>query len=135
MQAARHAQEAGFDGVELHGANGYLLHEFMSAEFNRRSDRWGGDFKARLALPLTVIREVRQAVGEGFVVGMRLSQSMVTNARLKWEGGIEEAKLRMATLANAGLDYLHITEPDAGPRPSARGQACAPLRRPACRSR
>ncbi|WP_120995525.1 NADH:flavin oxidoreductase [Stutzerimonas urumqiensis] len=111
-QAAVHARDAGFDGVELHGANGYLLHEFMSAEFNQRTDRWGGDFKARLALPLAVIRAVRDAVGEDFVVGMRLSQQMVTDSDLKWEGGTEAAKLRMATLANAGLDYLHISEPD-----------------------
>lgn len=111
-QAAIHAREAGFDGVELHGANGYLLHEFMSAEFNQRSDRWGGDFKGRLSLPLTVIREVRKAVGEDFVLGLRLSQAMVTNSQLKWDGGIEEAKVRLATLANAGLDYLHISEPD-----------------------
>ncbi|WP_407290629.1 NADH:flavin oxidoreductase [Stutzerimonas zhaodongensis] len=113
-QAARHAQDAGFDGVELHGANGYLIHEFISAEFNQRSDRWGGDFMARLAFPLAVIDAVREAVGENFLVGMRLSQGMVTASRLKWEGGAEEAKVRFSTLADAGLDYLHITEYDVG---------------------
>ncbi|GAB6387558.1 oxidoreductase [Stutzerimonas marianensis] len=114
VQAARHARAAGFDGVELHGANGYLLHEFMSAEFNQRTDRWGGDYKARLALPLEVIRAVRDAVGADFVVGMRLSQGMVTNSRLKWDGGVEAARDRFVTLAGAGLDYLHVTEYDAG---------------------
>ena len=62
--AARHAREAGFDGVELHGANGYLLHEFMSVEFNQRSDQWGGTFLERLRMPLAVIAAVRAAVGE-----------------------------------------------------------------------
>ncbi len=113
-QAARHARRAGFDGVELHGANGYLLHEFMTAEFNQRTDRWGGDYKARLALPLAVIHAVREAVGDGFLVGMRLSQGMVTASRLKWEGGVDEARIRFAMLAEAGLDYLHITEYDVG---------------------
>ena len=111
--AARHAREAGFDGVELHGANGYLLHEFMSAEFNQRSDQWGGTFLERLRMPLAVIAAVRAAVGEEFVVGMRLSQSMVCDGRLKWEGGEEQARQRFRILADAGLDYLHITEPDA----------------------
>ncbi|MFL9812809.1 NADH:flavin oxidoreductase [Stutzerimonas sp. VN223-3] len=113
VQAARHASDAGFDGVELHAANGYLLHEFITAEFNKRTDRWGGDFKARLALPLEVIRVVREAVGTNFVVGMRMSQGMVTDSRLKWDGGIDAARYRLATLASAGLDYLHVTEYDA----------------------
>ncbi|HAB86641.1 MAG TPA: NADH:flavin oxidoreductase, partial [Pseudomonas sp.] len=52
-------------------------------------------------------------VGEEFVVGMRLSQSMVCDGRLKWEGGEEQARQRFRVLADAGLDYLHITEPDA----------------------
>jgi len=120
-QAARHARDAGFDGVELHGANGYLIHEFMTAEFNQRSDRWGGDYKERLAFPLAVIDAVRASVGEDFVVGMRLSQGMVTDSRLKWEGGVEEAKVRLSTLADAGLDYLHITEYDVGAPAFAEG--------------
>jgi len=112
-QAARHAREAGFDGIELHGANGYLLHEFISAEFNRRDDHWGGDYLGRLRLPLAVIAAVRAAVGNDFVVGMRLSQSMVSDSQLKWEGGVDEARQRFRALADAGLDYLHVTEPDA----------------------
>lgn len=127
VQAAVHARDAGFDGVELHGANGYLLHEFMSAEFNQRTDRWGGDFKGRLALPLTVIREVREAVGEDFLLGMRLSQAMVTNPHAKWEGGVEEAKIRLATLANAGLDFLHISEPDVAAPAFGEGQSLSAL--------
>lgn len=127
VQAALNARDAGFDGVELHGANGYLLHEFISAEFNRRTDHWGGDYQARLNMPLAVIRAVREAVGEGFVVGMRLSQSMVTDSRLKWEGGVEEAKVRFRTLAGAGLDYLHVTEADASAPAFEHGQSLAAI--------
>ncbi len=129
VQAARHAQAAGFDGVELHAANGYLLHEFLSAAFNKRSDRWGGDFRQRLALPLAVIDAVRQAVGDGFVVGMRLSQGMVTDSALKWEGGVEEARERFATLAAAGLDYLHVTEYKVGAPAFGEGPSLAAIAR------
>lgn len=127
VQAARHARDAGFDGVELHAANGYLLHEFMTAEFNQRTDRWGGDYKARLALPLEVIRAVRNAVGADFIVGMRLSQIMVTNSRLKWDGGIEAARDRFATLAAAGLDYIHVTEGDASAPAFEEGESLAAI--------
>jgi len=125
--AARHARDAGFDGIELHGANGYLLHEFMSAEFNQRSDQWGGDFLERLSMPLAVIAAVRAAVGDEFVVGMRLSQSMVCDGRLKWEGGEQLARQRFSTLADAGLDYLHITEPDAAAPAFVEGPSLAAI--------
>ena len=127
VQAARHARDAGFDGVELHGANGYLLHEFMAAEFNLRTDHWGGDYKARLALPLEVIRKVRETVGADFVVGMRLSQGMVTDSGLKWDGGVEAARYRFATLAAAGLDYIHVTEADAGAPAFEEGESLAAI--------
>ncbi|WP_106476977.1 oxidoreductase [Phytohalomonas tamaricis] len=133
--AARHAKDAGFDGVELHGANGYLLHEFISAEFNQRSDRWGGDIEGRLSLPLAVIEAVRREVGNDFIVGMRLSQGMVTDATLKWDGGVEGARTRFITLARAGLDFLHVTEGDAsapafeegGPSLSAIARECVDI--------
>lgn len=133
-QAARHAREAGFDGVELHGANGYLLHEFISAEFNQRLDQWGGDYLQRLNMPLAVIRAVRAEVGDDFVVGMRLSQSMVCDSKLKWEGGVNEAGQRFRALVDAGLDYLHVTEPDAaapafgeGPSFAAIAKSCVTI--------
>lgn len=107
--AARLAVEAGFDGIELHGANGYLIHEFLSAEFNRREDRWGGDLAARLALPQAIIHAVRETVGNDFIVGMRLSQIMVSDPSLTWEGGEEGARQRFRLLADAGLDFLHVS--------------------------
>jgi len=58
------AVEAGYDGVELHGAHGYLLSQFLSPLANRRDDAWGGDFERRLAFPLATIRAVRKALGD-----------------------------------------------------------------------
>lgn len=110
--SARLAKEAGFDGIELHGANGYLIHQFISYRFNQRDDAWGGDALARLAFPLAVIRSVREAVGEDFPIGMRLSQGTVTEPGLQWQGGPDAARQRLAYLMESGLDFLHLTSGD-----------------------
>lgn len=110
--SARLAKEAGFDGVELHGANGYLIHQFISERFNQRDDAWGGDALARLAFPLAVIRSVREAVGNDFPVGMRLSQGTVTEPSLQWQGGPDAARERLARLMDSGVDFLHLTGGD-----------------------
>nr|WP_289109884.1 NADH:flavin oxidoreductase [uncultured Halomonas sp.] len=110
--AAQRAQAAGFDGVELHGANGYLIDQFISEYFNHRDDAWGGSLERRLAFPIAVIRAVRKAVGSDFLVGMRLSQIKVTDSNYRWAGR-EEAAIIMTTLEAEGLDYLHFSELDA----------------------
>lgn len=110
--AAQRAQAAGFDGVELHGANGYLIDQFISEYFNHRDDAWGGSIERRLAFPLAVIRAVREAVGGDFLVGMRLSQIKVTDPNYRWAGREEAAKI-LTTLEVEGLDYLHFSELDA----------------------
>lgn len=71
--AAVRAKKAGFDGVELHGAHTYLLHEFLSSHFNRRSDEFGGSADNRCRAPLKIIEGIRQLCGENFIVGVRLS--------------------------------------------------------------
>ena len=71
-QGARRIAEAGFDGVHIHGANGYLISEFASPLANRRSDRWGGDARARDEFPLAVARAVRAAVPDDFPVTMKI---------------------------------------------------------------
>ncbi|KXS37487.1 NADH:flavin oxidoreductase [Modicisalibacter tunisiensis] len=110
--AARRAREAGFDGVELHAANGYLLDQFLSTGFNRRSDRWGGSIEGRLALPRAVIRAVRDAVGEDFLVGIRLSQVKVTDPDYRW-AGLDEADALLRGVAEEALDYVHLSDIDA----------------------
>jgi 2,4-dienoyl-CoA reductase-like NADH-dependent reductase (Old Yellow Enzyme family) len=71
-RSARHAAEGGFDGIELHGAHGYLIHEFLSPRHNRRSDAYGGDLDNRLRFAVEVLTAVRAAVGPGLAVGLRL---------------------------------------------------------------
>ena len=71
-RAARHAAAGGFDGIELHGAHGYLIHEFLSPRHNRRTDAYGGSLENRLRFALEVLTAVRAAVGPSLAVGLRL---------------------------------------------------------------
>lgn len=111
--AARAVEEAGFDGVEIHGANGYLLDQFFTDYTNLRTDRWGGDIAGRLTLSLEVIKAVRARIGQSVPVGIRISQGKVNDFFHKWANGEEDARTVFTLLANAGLDYLHLTEYEA----------------------
>ncbi|GAB3174597.1 NADPH-dependent 2,4-dienoyl-CoA reductase [Streptomyces incanus] len=73
VRAARLARQAGYDGVEIMGSEGYLINEFIVARTNRRTDRWGGSYENRTRFPLEIVRRVREAVGEDFIVIYRLS--------------------------------------------------------------
>jgi 2,4-dienoyl-CoA reductase-like NADH-dependent reductase (Old Yellow Enzyme family) len=110
---ALRAREAGFDGVEIHGANGYLLDQFLTDYTNQRSDRYGGSTENRVRLLVEVVRAVRAAVGEGYVVGIRISQGKVNDYYPKWANGQQDAELIFSSLAAAGVDYIHTTEFDA----------------------
>lgn len=72
-RAARLARRAGYDGVEIMGSEGYLINEFIAAWTNRRTDRWGGCYENRMRFPVEIVRRVREAVGEDFIVIYRLS--------------------------------------------------------------
>ncbi|WP_313372196.1 NADH:flavin oxidoreductase [Achromobacter animicus] len=112
-QAARRAQAAGFDGVEIHGANGYLLDQFLTAHTNLREDRYGGSVENRLRLTLDVTQAVRQSTSAGFVVGVRSSQGKVNDFTHKWAGGQDEAARIFSALGTQPIDYLHTTEFEA----------------------
>lgn len=112
-QAARRAQEAGFDGVEIHGANGYLLDQFLTRHTNLRDDTYGGSLHNRLRLTVEVIEAVRQSTSGSFVVGVRSSQGKVNDFTHKWEGGDDDAAQIFGTLGAAPIDYLHTTEFEA----------------------
>jgi 2,4-dienoyl-CoA reductase-like NADH-dependent reductase (Old Yellow Enzyme family) len=109
VAAAERAVDAGFDGVELHGANGYLLDSFLTAYTNQRADEYGGSVENRVRFPAEVAEAVVDAVPEEFVVGIRLSQTKVNDDGYRWSGP-EEAETIVTTLVEQGLDYVHVTE-------------------------
>ncbi|MDF2681103.1 MAG: NADH-dependent flavin oxidoreductase [Brevibacillus sp.] len=108
-ETTRRAIEAGYDGVEIHGANGYLIQQFFSPHSNRREDRWGGSLEKRLSFPLAVVDEVKRVVAEHakhpFLVGYRYSPEEPETP------GITMADTLILTEALAGkeLDYLHVS--------------------------
>jgi 2,4-dienoyl-CoA reductase-like NADH-dependent reductase (Old Yellow Enzyme family) len=104
--AAERAKAAGMDGVELHGAHGYLLTQFLSATENQRTDDWGGSLPNRARLVRSVMREVRARVGPSFTVGVRLSPEDFGNAKgLDLDESIQTAKW----LADDGADFVHLS--------------------------
>lgn len=104
--AALRCARAGLHGVELHGAHGYLLGQFLSATQNPRTDGWGGDLLGRARLLRTVLRAVREAVPADFVVGVRLSPEDRGQA-----SGLDlDENLQLAAwLAEDGADFLHLS--------------------------
>lgn len=111
--AVRAVEIAKFDGVEIHGANGYLLDQFLTAHTNQRSDRWGGDVLRRMALLIEVISAVKGEVGGKVPVGVRISQGKVNDFTNKWPGGEADAQIIFRALAGAGVDFIHVTEFEA----------------------
>lgn len=111
--AVRAINIAGFDGIEIHGANGYLLDQFMTEQTNRRHDKWGGSLQNRIALTFEVCKKVREALGEQIPLGVRISQGKVNDYAHKWAGGEKDAEIIFGTLAQAGVDYIHVTEYEA----------------------
>ncbi|EYF05662.1 oxidoreductase [Chondromyces apiculatus] len=104
--AAMRAHRAGFDGVELHGAHGYLLSQFLSATLNRRTDAWGGDLAGRARLIREATRAVRAAVPASFLVGVRLSPENFGNAQGL---DLDESLTTAGWLCEDGIDFLHIS--------------------------
>ena len=110
VNAALHARDAGFDGVEIHGANGYLLDQFLTDYTNQRSDEYGGSIENRVRLLVEVCQAVRKAVGADFPVGIRVSQAKVNDYTHKWAGGEKDAEIIFSRLGDTGIDFLHVTE-------------------------
>ncbi|MDX1801532.1 MAG: NADH:flavin oxidoreductase [Marinobacter sp.] len=120
-QSAANAKAAGFDGIELHAANGYLLNQFLSTHFNRRDDRYGGDLENRMRLVLDVVKAVRATVGDDFPLGIRLSQVTVTDPDYQLPEGEAGFRRLVEAVRDAGVDFIHTTDGDVRRRPFIAG--------------
>lgn len=110
-EAARRAIEAGFDGVEIHGANHYLMQQFFSSYSNRRKDQWGGTFEKRMAFPLAILKEVQRAVKDSgkndFIVGYRISPEEIHGVNVGYR--IDESLQLIEKIVAENVDYIHIS--------------------------
>src|ERR1700709_1218544 len=107
-EAASLARKAGFDGVEIHGANHYAVHQFFSPRANHRVDDWGGTLAKRMNFPLAVAQAVRDALGPKLIAGFR-----VTPFESEPDGyTLEDAKVLCHELAGLGLDYISVSLDD-----------------------
>jgi 2,4-dienoyl-CoA reductase-like NADH-dependent reductase (Old Yellow Enzyme family) len=104
-RAAQRAKEAGFDGVQLHAAHGYLLNQFLSPYFNRRPDGYGGSAENRARAPVEVVRAVKAAVGKNFPVLIKINSEDFLEGGLKVKDSVKAGEL----LEKAGLDALEVS--------------------------
>lgn len=107
-RCARLAKGAGYDGVEIMGSEGYLINQFIVSHTNKRTDEWGGSFANRMRFPVEVVRAVREAVGEHFIIIYRLSMLDLIAEGSSWEEVILLAKAiedAGATLLNTGIGW------------------------------
>ncbi|UQZ74394.1 NADH-dependent flavin oxidoreductase [Niallia circulans] len=108
-ETTRRAIEAGYDGVEIHGANGYLIQQFFSPHSNRREDRFGGNLEKRMTFPLAIIDKVKSVVAKHatspFIVGYRFSPEEPETPGIT----MGDTLALVDKLADKGLDYLHVS--------------------------
>lgn len=107
--SARLARQLGFDGLELHGAHGYLLDQFLWERTNRRNDAYGGSAAARATAPAEVVRAVRGEVGPDFPVVFRYSQWKSRNYRAELAADPAQLEAVLAPLVEAGVDMFHVS--------------------------
>ena len=108
VTAATRAQQAGYDGVEVMGSEGYFINQFLVTHTNKRTDRWGGSYENRMRLPVETVRRVREAVGTDFIVIYRLSMIDLVPNGSTWEEVVTLAKAieqAGATILNTGIGW------------------------------
>jgi 2,4-dienoyl-CoA reductase (NADPH2) len=108
VRCAALAREAGYDGVEIMGSEGYLINEFIAARTNRRTDAWGGDFSHRCRFPLEIVRRVREAVGRDFIIIYRLSALDLVEGGSSWDEVVrlgQAVAAAGATIVNTGIGW------------------------------
>ena len=114
VRCASLAQEAGYDGIEIMGSEGYLINQFIVQRTNKRQDQWGGDYEKRIRFPLEIVKQVRAAVGREFIVIFRLSMLDLVEQGSTWEEVIMLAKALEAegvTIINTGIGWHEARVP------------------------
>ncbi len=102
------ARQAGYDGVEIMGSEGYLINQFIAPATNRRTDRWGGTYENRIRFPLEIVRQVRKRVGTDFIIIYRLSMLDLVAGGSSWNQVVElarEVEAAGATIINTGIGW------------------------------
>src|SRR5215216_3537720 len=112
-EGARRAREAGLDGVELHGANGYLITQFLSSAINDRKDEYGGSLENRARFVIEIVKAIRARVGKDFHLQMKISATEYNDAlifvRAEPSGNTIDDSVKVAQwLVEAGVDAMHV---------------------------
>lgn len=108
VRSARLARDAGYDGVEVMGSEGYLINQFLTARTNRRTDRWGGSAENRMRFPIEIVRRMREAIGRDFIIVYRLSMLDLVDESQSWTDIVKLAKgieAAGATIINTGIGW------------------------------
>ncbi len=108
VRAARYAREAGYDGVEVMGSEGYLINEFTAPRTNRRHDAWGGTPEKRMRFAVEIVRRIREACGPDFIIVYRLSLVDLVEDGSQWDEIVQQARAveaAGATLINSGIGW------------------------------
>ncbi|NNK37350.1 MAG: NADPH-dependent 2,4-dienoyl-CoA reductase, partial [Xanthomonadales bacterium] len=108
VRAARLAKKAGYDGVEVMGSEGYFINEFTTPRVNKRQDEWGGDAAGRYRIAVEIVRRIREAVGEDFIIIYRLSMLDLVPDGNTWDEIVAQARAveaAGATIINTGIGW------------------------------
>lgn len=114
VHCAKLAQEAGYDGVEIMGSEGYLINQFIVSKTNKRTDEWGGAYENRIKFPIEIVRQTREAVGKNFIIIYRLSMLDLVEDGSSWEEVEQLAKAiekAGATIINTGIGWHEARVP------------------------
>jgi 2,4-dienoyl-CoA reductase (NADPH2) len=114
VDCAALAQEAGYDGVEIMGSEGYLINQFIVSKTNKRTDEWGGSFENRIKFPIEIVKKTREKVGKNFIIIYRLSMLDLVEDGSTWEEVVHLAKAietAGATIINTGIGWHEARVP------------------------
>ena len=114
ISSAALAQQAGYDGVEVMGSEGYLINQFIVSKTNKRTDKWGGSFENRIQFPIQIVRGIREKVGTDFIIIYRLSMLDLVDEGSTWEEVeylAKEIEKAGATLINTGIGWHEARVP------------------------